>query len=116
WNASAQRVFGYPPDEILGRSVSILVPPELEDDFTALLNRLRAGEGVQHYETVRLTKDGRRLPVSLTISPVRDDVGRIIGASTIARDITARRLEESRWRFLAQMGDALSGVLESEPL
>lgn len=116
WNASAQRLYGYSPEEIVGRSQTMLVPPELGDEFLAVLHRLRAGQGVQHYETVRIRKDQRRIPVSLTISPIRDESGQIVGASTIARDLSTRRMEESRWRLLAEMGDALNEVLDAEKL
>ncbi len=116
WNASSQRVYGYRAEEILGRSVTLLIPPEYHDDLPDLLRRLRRGEGLQHFETVRVRRDGRRIPVSLTISPIRDDAGGIIGASTIARDISQRRLDESRWRLLAEFGDTLSGILEVDRL
>lgn len=116
WNASSQRVYGYTAEEVLGQSVAMLMPPEYRGDLPAVLKRLRSGEGIQHYETVRLHKSGRQIPVSLTISPIRDDVGNIIGASTIARDISQRRLDESRWRLLAEFGDTLSGVLEVDRL
>jgi len=101
WNRAAERIYGFTAAEAIGQPVSILVPPEMEDEVPALLERLRRGERIDHYETVRKTKDGRRLNIALTISPIRDDRGRIIGASTIARDVTAqvqarRLLEESR--------------------
>ena len=116
WNASSQRVYGYSADEILGHSVTLLIPHELQDDFPTILDRLRQGDGIQHYETIRVRKDGRRIPVSLTISPILDDNGKITGASTIARDISQRRLDESRWRLLAEFGDTLSGILEVDRL
>lgn len=104
WNPAAERLYGYKANEVLGKPVSILIPPDHADDFETLLGRLRRGEWVQEYETVRLTKDGRRLDVSLTISPVRNSQGQIIGASKIARDITERKrseqaLRESEARF-----------------
>jgi PAS domain S-box-containing protein len=87
WNAGAERMFGYRAEEVIGRPVTVLIPPERLGEEERVLAQLRRGEPVKHYETVRLTKDGRRLEVSLTISPVKDSRGRIIGAAKIARDI-----------------------------
>src|SRR5579884_1496635 len=89
WNRAAQRLYGYRPEEIIGTSVSVLMPPEKSDDFAVIMDQLKQGQRVEHYETQRITKDGRRLEVSLTISPLKDEQGHLIGASTIARDITA---------------------------
>ncbi|MGD9890704.1 MAG: ATP-binding protein [Dehalococcoidia bacterium] len=91
WNASAERMFGYTAQEMIGQSILRLIPPERHHEEDHILARLRAGERVEHFDTVRVTKDGRRLDVSLTISPVRDRAGTIIGASKIARDITAQQ-------------------------
>jgi len=91
WNAGAERMFGYTAEEIIGHSIRCLIPPELRDEEDRILGRIKAGERVERYETVRLTKDGHRFPVSLTISPIKDAAGKIIGASKIARDITERR-------------------------
>jgi PAS domain S-box-containing protein len=91
WNAAAERIFGFTADEIIGRSSRRLFPRGQRDDFRQLLARIRRGEVVQHYETARLRKDGKRLHVSLTLSPVRDARRRLIGFSTIARDITGER-------------------------
>ena len=104
WNMGAQRIFGYTEAEAVGLSIAILVPTELRDDDSRLLQRLRLGETIEHYETVRVTKAGRRVNVSLTICPVRDSAGMIVGASKIARDITERKraedaLRESEGRF-----------------
>jgi PAS domain S-box-containing protein len=88
WNSGARRVYGYEPEEVIGQSVSILVPPDRPDEIPGILDRLRRGEDIRHYETVRVRKDGRLVDVSLSISPVRDGENRIIGASTIVRDIT----------------------------
>jgi PAS domain S-box-containing protein len=87
WNAGAERMFGYRAEEVIGRPVTLLIPPERVHEEARVLAQLRRGQPVEHYETVRLTKDGRRIDVSLTISPVRDSQGRVIGASKIARDI-----------------------------
>jgi len=107
WNPAAQRLFGYTADEIVGRPISVLMPVERHDDMEAILGRIRKGERVDHYETVRISKDGRRIHVSLSVSPVKDASGRIIGAAKIARDITGQKqAAEERERLLreAQQG------------
>jgi len=91
WNAAAERMFGYTSPEIVGRPVLTLIPPDRHHEEDVILNRLRHGERIQHFETVRRAKDGRLLDISLTISPVKDATGKIIGASKIARDITAEK-------------------------
>ena len=91
WNAAASRLFGWKAEEIIGRSVLTLIPPELQSEEPEILRKLTAGERIEHYETVRVHKDGHRLEVSLTVSPIRDSRGRIIGGSKIARDITERK-------------------------
>ena len=102
-NASAERLFGYRSDELVGRPVRMLIPPERQSEEDDILARLRNGERVEHFETVRMTKDGRRLDVALTISPVRDDSGVIIGASKIVRDVTAlKQAEAERIRLLQE--------------
>src|SRR5262249_45365587 len=83
WNGGAQRLFGYAEDEIVGRPVTILIPPEHQDEERRILERLRRGERIEHFETIRVTKSGREIEVSLTVSPVRDRFGAIIGASKI---------------------------------
>ena len=98
WNEAAERLFGYAPEEIVGRSVSLLIPPDRPDEEAQILARLQRGEGVSHFETVRRRKDGRLIEVSLTVSPIRDGNGRIVGASKIARDITERKGAEARLR------------------
>jgi two-component system sensor histidine kinase VicK len=87
WNAAAERMFGYTEHEAIGQPITMIIPQDLYDEEHDILRRLRAGERVDHYETVRLTKTGERIDVSLTISPLRDPAGRIIGCSKIARDI-----------------------------
>src|SRR6185503_19110244 len=101
WNRGAERVFGYKADEVIGKPITILMPPELYDEEDRILARIRSGRSVDHYETVRLRKDGRLIDISLTISPIRDESGRIIGASKIARDITEEKLaHEEKARLL----------------
>ena len=100
-NASAERMFGYSADELVGRPVRLLIPPDRQSEEDDILKRLRKGERVEHFETVRMTKDGRRLDVALTISPVHDDSGTVIGASKIVRDITVlKEAEAERLRLL----------------
>lgn len=100
WNVGATRIFGYEPDEMIGRSIKRIVPPELQSEEDEILAKLGRGERVEHFDTVRVAKDGRRIAVSLTISPIRDGSGRIVGASKIARDITERRRGEELQRLL----------------
>jgi PAS domain S-box-containing protein len=95
WNASAERLYGYRAEEVIGQSIFLLVPPESQAEEVRVLARLRQGERIDHYETERVRKDGHRVPVSLTISPIKDSTGAIIGASKIARDITERRRTEA---------------------
>jgi PAS domain S-box-containing protein len=102
WNPAAERLYGYKFEEIVGRPVSILIPPERPDEEPAILERLRRGERIDHYETVRMARDGRRMNVSLTVSPIKDASGKVIGASKIARDITEqRRVQQEIARLLA---------------
>jgi PAS domain S-box-containing protein len=106
WNRSAERIFGYSEEEVLGKPITIIIPPELRTEEADILRRLRAGERLEHFETVRVTKAGKRVLVSLTVSPVKDSSGTIVGASKIARDVTRiRQIEqalrdgEQRMRF-----------------
>jgi PAS domain S-box-containing protein len=101
WNRGAERLFGYTADEVIGKPITILIPPELHYEETLILGRIRRGEGVDHYETVRRRKDGSEVEVSLTVSPIKDAHGRVIGASKIARDISDRREAERSARQLA---------------
>ncbi len=95
WNNSATRLFGYQPHEIIGRSVLVLIPEELHSEEPEILRKVTAGERIEHFETRRRRKNGELLNISLTISPIRDTTGRIIGISKIARDITERKLTEA---------------------
>ena len=115
WNAGAQRMFGYPREEAIGQPVTILIPPDHADEEPAIIERVKRGEVVPPYETVRRRKDGTLLHVSLTISPIKDASGGIIGASKIARDITERRkVEEERERLLVSEQAARAQAEEAE--
>ena len=96
WNAGAERVYGYSAEEIIGKPLQILIPPERYNEEPGILERIRRGEFIEHYETVRRRKDGRLINVSLSVSPIRAADGRVIGASKIARDITERVLRDRR--------------------
>jgi PAS domain S-box-containing protein len=99
WNAAAERLFGYTADEAVGRHISFLIPADRLSEEELIIGRLRAGERVDHFDTIRLRKDGRPVEVSLTISPIKDAEGRVVGASKIARDISDRKRTEARLRF-----------------
>ncbi|HVH07829.1 MAG TPA: PAS domain S-box protein, partial [Myxococcota bacterium] len=101
WNAAAERLFGYTADEMVGQPIRRLVPDERLDDLPQILDSIRRGARVEHFETERVRKDGRRIFVSLTISPIRDESGVVVGASKIARDVTERRaLDREREQLL----------------
>jgi two-component system sensor histidine kinase VicK len=112
WNASAQRTFGYTSEEVIGKSILMLIPEDRAEEETMILSRLRKGERVEHFETVRITKDKNLLNVSLTISPLRDTQGKIIGLSKIARDITEKKQEDLRKNdFIAMVSHELKTPL-----
>ena len=105
WNRGAERIYGYPPEEIVGRSIELLIPPERRDDVGMVLRKIRAGNSIEHYETIRRTKDGRTIDVSLTVSPIRDAYGQVVGASTIARDVTDRRRSDEEREAAREAAD-----------
>lgn len=96
WNAGAERMLGYTSNEMIGRPISLIAPPDRVDEMPAMLERVKNGERIEHYETVRKSKAGALIGISLTVSPVRDAMGRIVGASKVARDITERKQAEER--------------------
>jgi PAS domain S-box-containing protein len=127
WNAAAERIFGYRAEEIIGQHITTIIPPRLHDEEYAILRRIRAGERIEHFDTIRIGKNGRRIPVSLTVSPILGANGEIIGASKIARDISERHraerdLHESRHKLameavaLARLGEASVRLWESQSL
>jgi PAS domain S-box-containing protein len=114
WNHAAENLFGYAAEEVIGKSITILIPAELHDEEPKILARVRRGDSLDHYETIRQRKDGSRFPVSLSVSPVKDAHGTIVGASKIARDITARKqAEHERDRIEGELRE-LSEKLEQE--
>ena len=102
WNEGAQRLFGYTAGEVVGKSVTILIPQDRQDEEPQILDRIRRGERVKHYETVRVRKDGSLVEISLSVSPIKDDDGRVIGASKIARDISERKGAQMRQELLVR--------------
>ena len=109
WNPGAEAMFGYRPQEMIGQPISVLMPPDRLNEEDEILARLRRGEKVQHFETVRVRKDGRPIHVSVTISPIRDQQGQVIGASKIARDITPLLLQREQLEHVAKH-DALTNL------
>ena len=91
WNPAAEKVYGYAAEEVVGKSVSMLSPAGTDDEMVGILGRIKAGERIEHYETSRRAKDGSIVRVSLTVSPVHDDAGHVVAASSIARDVTAQK-------------------------
>lgn len=115
WNKAAARVFGYEEEEIIGQSALRLVPPELHDEENEKLSKLRAGEHIDRFETTRVKKNGERFPVSITIFPVRDATGHVIGASKIARDISDRQgNDDSRFRLAAIVDSADDAIVSKD--
>jgi PAS domain S-box-containing protein len=114
WNAAAERLFGYCESEAIGRSITMLIPADRQDEEVEILSRLRRGERIDHYETVRQTKDGRLLDLSLSISPLRDAAGKIVGASKIARDITMQRQMQQALRDADRRKDEFVATLAHE--
>jgi PAS domain S-box-containing protein len=116
WNRAAERLFGWTEAEAIGRHITLIIPPERHPEEDGVLARIRRGERVEHFETVRVTKDGRLVDVALTVSPIRDASGRIVGASKIARDITEQRQVAITQARLAAIVDSSDDVIISKTL
>jgi PAS domain S-box-containing protein len=112
WNDAATRIFGYTAKEIIGKPITMIVPPERPDEEPAILERLRRGERIDHFQTIRMRKDGRRILVSVTISPITDASGKVVGASKVARDIT--RTSELEARFSAIVATADDAIVSKD--
>ena len=114
WNTGAERMFGYRADEVIGKPVTILIPPDREAEELGILERLKRGERIDHYETVRVCKDGRLIDVSLSVSPIKDANGRIVGAAKIARDISGQKGVEEALRLTDRRKDEFLATLAHE--
>jgi PAS domain S-box-containing protein len=106
WNHSAEKLFGYKAEEIIGKSIKLIIPPELHPDENMILDKIRRGEKIEHFETVRVHKNGQRIDVSLTISPMKDDHGKVIGAAKIVRDITEKKKIDRAMRVTEKLAAA----------
>lgn len=109
WNKAAERIYGYSTEEIVGQPISLLLPPSRVNEFNAALEQIRQGQHVTRFDTIRVRKDGKLVEISLTMSPILGPTGEVIGASSIARDITERRREEAeRLKLIGDLTDALA--------
>jgi PAS domain S-box-containing protein len=114
WNQAARRMFGYDEIEVIGRHISLLIPPDRQQEEDMIIDRIRKGLKVEHFETLRQTKDGRLIPISLTVSPIKADDGTIIGASKIARDISEQVKAQEEIRMLNARKDEFIGIAGHE--
>src|SRR5262245_15052691 len=114
WNKGAERLFGYTAEEAVGQPVTMLIPPERLDEETAILARIVRGESVSHFETVRVTKDGRRIDISLSVSPILDAANHVIGAAKVARDISTQKRDEHALREANRRKDEFLATLAHE--
>ncbi len=112
WNRAAKRMYGYSAEEAVGRPITLIFPPDRQDEFTKIMEQILRGERVDHYETTRMRKDGTILPVSVTVSPIHNKDEQIIGASAIAQNITSRKRAEEQTHFLANVSKVLASTLD----
>ena len=111
WNHGAERLFGYTADEAVGRPVTLIIPPDRLDEEPVILDKIQRGESVEYFETVRQRKDGTLVDISLTVSPIRDSRGRIVGASKIARDVTdIKRTRDRQYLLLREMSHRVKNL------
>jgi PAS domain S-box-containing protein len=113
WNKGAEQIFGYTAEEAIGRNVTMRFPPERHSEEIDILGKMRRGERIDHYETIRRTKDGRNIVISLSDSPIKDSLGNVIGAAKIARDITDRKQAEEAMRIALEHFEAVSNTKAS---
>lgn len=116
WNPAAEKIFGFKADEATGKNISIIIPDDLLDEEAEILNKVKKGDRIAHYETIRRRKDGKRILISLTISPIKNDEGNVIGASKIARDITVQKTAEEKQAILAAIVDSSDDAVISKTL
>jgi PAS domain S-box-containing protein len=116
WNTAAERLFGYTAREAIGNPITMLIPSERREEEREILARIARGDRIEPFETVRVTKDGRPIDISLTVSPIRDASNEIVGASKVARDISRRKALEARERFLVELDDAVRQLSEAEAI
>ena len=114
WNAGAERLFGFTPEEAIGQHISLIIPSDRLDEETVIINKISRGERIEHYETVRKAKDGRLIDISLTISPLRDERGRVVGASKVARDVSVQKLVQRQLQDADQRKDEFLALLAHE--
>lgn len=114
WNKGAEKIFGYKEQEVIGKHISIIIPPERMDEETLIIKNIRAGIKMDHFQTIRLKKNGDSVPISLTVSPVKDDNGNIIGASKVARDITSEKEAEALINVLSKRKDEFIALASHE--
>jgi len=116
WNLASERIYGYLAHEMIGKPITILLPADRPDEMTAILEKIKAGKNLKHYETVRVRKDGKQIPIDLTISPINDASGSVVGVSTIARDITERIKAEERLQLWSRVLDqSAEGIFICDP-
>jgi len=113
WNPGAERLFGYAAAEVIGKPVTVLIPPDREEEETYILRLIGHGEKLDHYRTVRCRKDGTLVDISLSVTPIRDDHGQVIGAAKLARDVSEIRRAEQQREQLAQAQQRLSAIVEA---
>ena len=116
WNRAAEKMFGYAADEAIGRSIRMIIPQDRQSEEDHVLREIRAGRPVSHFETIRVAKDGRLVPISLSVSPIMDDAGAVVGASKIARDISDRKAADLAARLLAAVVESSDDAIVTKDL